>query len=341
MARTDKKAGKTRATMMDVAEHAGVSQATVSLVLNGSLSAKLSEATRKRVKRAASEIGYQLPKRATSKKTEGAPRILFLADELTSDPWMALAFDGAQKKATELGYDAFLAAAPNPEAERAAIEQFAANGLAGIIYGTVLTRDVQPSEIVMQSRSVLLNCYDKRRLLHSVVPADLLGGRQATQQLIDAGRNRIALINGQKGIETSDERLKGYRRALSSNDIPFEPSLVKSGNWEPSSGYGLTKELLEVDNRPDAIFCANDLMAFGCYEALREAGLSVPQDVSVVGFDDRELAKNMHPPLTTMLLPHFEMGEIAAEIIAGLDRGHDTRPHQIKVECQLVDRESI
>ena len=116
---------------------------------------------------------------------------------------------------------------------------------------------------------------------------------------------------------------------------------MRWGNWEPRSGYEHTKDLLTLDEPPDAIFCANDPMAYGCYDALREAGVSIPKDIAVIGFDDRELAKSMHPPLTTLVLPHYEMGELAAEHLIEMIGGHNVFPTQTKVECSLVRRASV
>jgi len=154
-------------------------------------------------------------------------------------------------------------------------------------------------------------------------------------------RPGFGLINGQEGLDASRDRLKGYRQALASNDIAFDPELVRSGNWEPSSGYEMTHALMALQRPPDAIFCANDMMAVGCFDALRELKLRVPADVSVIGFDDREIAQFTHPPLTTMVLPQYEMGEIAAELLIDASGGLDTGPTQIKVECPLVERGSV
>ena len=147
------------------------------------------------------------------------------------------------------------------------------------------------------------------------LPGDVLGGRVATEHLLGKGCKRVALINGQQGVDAARDRLKGYRQALASNDMPFDPALVKPGNWEPSSGYEMTKELMALDEPPDGIFCANDMMAVGCYDALRELGKRVPRDVAVIGFDDREIAQYMHPPLTTLVLPLYEMGRTAVELL--------------------------
>lgn len=99
-------------------------------------------------------------------------------------------------------------------------------------------------------------------------------------------------------------------------------------------------KLMDLDNPPDGIFCANDMMALGCYDALRERGVRIPEDVAVVGFDDREIAQFMRPPLTTLVLPHYEMGALASEMLLDLAGGLDLTHYQMKVECRLIERES-
>jgi LacI family transcriptional regulator len=331
-----------RPTMMDVARAAGVSQATVSLVLNGSPGARFSLSTRNRVTRAADELGYRFVRRAKGRASGEQVVIGFIADEITTDPWMALAFDGAREKALEYGYTACLTVVPGDlETDFFGLPEGSEPSLLGVIYGTILTRRVEPPPALLKRRSVLLNCYDAERRLPSVLPGDLVGGRVATERLIRAGRRRIALITGQQGLDATRDRLKGYRQALASHDIPFEPELIRPGNWEPSSGYAMTRLLMALDRPPDAIFCANDLMAVGCYDALREAGRRVPADVAVVGFDDREIAQSMRPPLTTLLLPQREMGAIAATVLIDAAGGLATGLTQIKVECPLVERASV
>jgi LacI family transcriptional regulator len=329
-------------TMMDVAARAGVSQATVSLVLNGSPGVRLSEVTRERVREAARELGYTLARRGSTRVQQDARVIGFVVDELTTDPWMSLAFDGAREKALEYGINVTLGVTRGEDDVRdATFNLYDQPSVLGIIYGTILTRRVEPSRILYEKPSVLVNCYDIKRELPSVLPGELLGARTATERLIQAGRTRVALINGQEGIDASRDRLRGYRQALSSNDMPFDPGLVFSGNWEPSSGYEGTRRFMALDTPPDAIFCANDMMALGCYEALKEMGLSIPADVAVVGFDDREIAQFMRPPLTTLVLPHYEMGAIAAEMLIDISGGLESRHSQIKVECPLVERDSV
>lgn len=331
-----------RPTMMDVARRAGVSQATVSLVLNGSPGARFSASTRNRVKRAAEDLGYEFVRRGRRRSSAERTVIGFVADELTTDPWMALAFEGARDRALEYGYVVCLAIARgDAESELLALEQISGLPPLGMIYGTILTRRVLPPPAFLRYPCVLLNCYDPERRIPSVVPGDLVGGRIATERLIRAGRKRIGMINGQQGLDASRDRLKGYRQALASSDMAFDPELVRAGNWEPASGYEITRALMALDNPPDAIFCANDSMAVGCYDALRELGLRIPRDVSVIGFDDREIAQSMRPALTTLELPQREMGAIAAGILIDTAGGLEPRPTQIKVECPLIERASV
>jgi LacI family transcriptional regulator len=159
--------------------------------------------------------------------------------------------------------------------------------------------------------------------------------------LICASHRRIGYINGEASMEASRQRFRGYRQALATADLPFDLDLVREGNWQPLSGYEGARELMTLKRPPTAIFCANDLMAVGCYETLHELGLRIPDDVAVMGYDDREIAQHLHPPLTTVLLPHFEMGSIAAEMLLDAAVGNTALPRQIKVECPIVRRGSV
>ena len=114
-------------------------------------------------------------------------------------------------------------------------------------------------------------------------------------------------------MDAARDRLKGYRQALATADIPYDPALVREGNWQPSAGYEQTNVLMDLPRPPTAIFCSNDRMAVGCYEALKERRLSIPGDVSVIGYDDEEVARHLSPQLTTLVLPHREMGRWAVE----------------------------
>ena len=330
-------------TMTDIAALAGVSQTTVSLVLNDALGARLSDLTRQRVMDAARTLGYRLVRRGTDKASSiDKSAIGFIVDEMSTDPWCAIALDGAREKAWEFGLTLSVAVTRgDADMEGAVMAQMAAQPLLGLIYGTIQTRRITPKPALYRIPTVLLNCYAGDHSLPCVVPGEVLGGRAATERLIKAGHHRIGLIEGEPWMDASRDRLKGYRQALASHEIPFDASLVRPGNWEPSAGYEQTLALLRLKRPPTAIFCANDLMALGCYEALKELHLEVPRDISVVGYDDREIAQFARPPLTTVLLPHFEMGTVAAEQLVDHARRPTSRPQQIKVECPLMERHSV
>jgi LacI family transcriptional regulator len=327
--------------MVDVANEARVSQTTVSLVLNHADGARLAAQTRERVIKAAAKLGYQLGRRGGSPPSRAAT-IGFVCDEISTDPWTSIGFDGVREKAWERGFTVTVAVTRGDiDMEAAALEQLASQPLLGVIYATINTRLVHPPATLPQTPTVLLNCHVANGALPSVVPSEVAGGHAATNFLLRAGHRRIGYINGEPSMEASRQRLRGYRQALTTADLPFDPELVRDGNWQPVSGYENAHALMRLPSRPSAIFCANDLMALGCYDALRELGLRIPDDVAVMGYDDREIARHLHPPLTTVLLPHFEMGTIAAELLFDMAARLAVRPDQIKVECPIVQRKSV
>lgn len=330
--------------MTDIAALAGVSQTTVSLVLNNALGARLTSQTRQLVLEAARQLDYRRPSRNGTARpvAAGAKTIAVMVDELSTDPWCAIALDGIREKAMEHGLTVSVAVTQaDPELEQTAHAQFRDMPLLGLIYGTIQTRRISPAPAFAHQPTVLLNCHVADRSLPSVTPREIWGGRAATQHLIRAGHRRIGLITGEAWMDAMADRLKGYRQALASHDIPFDADLVRPGNWEPSTGYEQAYALMKLANPPTAIFCANDLMALGCFDALKEMGKRIPGDVAVIGYDDREIAQFLRPALTTVLLPHHEMGVLAAEYLIDHARRPRMRAAQIKVDCPLIDRASV
>lgn len=333
--------GRERApTMTDVAAAAGVSQTTVSLVLNDTVGARLSHATRARVREAARALGYTLAQPQPSADHAGSTVIGFLAEEISTDPWCALQLEGVRQRAWESGFTVVAGVSHgDPELEAATLASLSRQPLAGLIYATIVTRRIRPPATRLPT--VLLNCFVPDHGLASVVPAELLGGYAATLHLVRAGHRRIGHITGQTGVDPSRDRLRGYQRALAEHDILFDRDLVRPGNWEPPTGYAAARALMALPDPPTAIFAASDMMAMGAYEALRELGLRVPQDVSIIGYDDREIAQFLRPGLTTLLLPHHEMGmQAVSALIDGQLRPSGRQP-QIKVECPVVERASV
>jgi LacI family transcriptional regulator len=335
----------TRPTMTDVARLAGVSQSSVSLVLNGMTGARISESTRERVSRAATELGYALPSQRRVERRNGLRnKIAFIIDEISTSPHPVVSLDGVRDEGWSSGLIVTsYVTQSNRDLEQATLETIVNDPqVIGVIYATIFTREVVLPELIDGLPLVLLNCYvaDKRHT--SIVPAEVAGGFNATEHLIKNGHRRIGFINGESWMDAATERLRGYRQALASHDIPFNKDLIREGDWLPLKGYQLAKELFSLSNRPTAILCANDLMALGAIEAAAELGLQVPEDVSIMGYDDQELARYTHPPLSTLVLPNYEMGRHAAELlIDAFTSGRQIRKGVIKVDGPVVERGSV
>ncbi|MGB1257784.1 MAG: substrate-binding domain-containing protein, partial [Thiolinea sp.] len=253
------------------------------------------------------------------------------------------AFDGIMQAVKATGNIVMLSETHNdPIQEPKILQHYIDQQVAAIIYACVFTREIQVPEKLQQANIpvFLLNCYSNDLAFPSVIPSEIAGGHTATQELIKVGHRRIGIITGELFMECASGRLRGYRNALASADLPYAEELVVEGNWLPSSGYEGTRHLMALTTPPTAIFCQNDRMAVGCYEALKEMGLSIPDDVSVIGYDDDEIARHVSPPLTTVNLADRAMGRWVVEQLFHGPVGQKRHP-LTKLECELVERESI
>ncbi|MEM7463533.1 MAG: LacI family DNA-binding transcriptional regulator [Pseudomonadota bacterium] len=343
--------GRQRVTMQDIARAAGCSQPTVSIVLNGNDAIKISDTTKARVLKAAEQLGYRatgtirpsLERTSTENLHVGGP-IAFIVDNLATSPESANAFDGIMQAVKSTGNVVLLAETQNdPVHEPKTISYFLDQGVAAIIYACVFTRKVTVPDLLRNTEIpvFLLNCYSDDLSIPSVIPGEIAGGHTATNALIRAGHTRIGVITGELHMECASGRLQGYRNALANADLPFAEELVVHGDWLPSSGYRGTQQLLSLSNPPTAIFCQNDRMAIGCYEALKENGLSIAKDMSVIGFDDDEVARHLSPPLTSLNLGSRAMGRWVIEQLFHGPVGQNQRHPLTKLECELVERDSI
>ncbi len=343
MPRLDK-TGAPRVTMADVANLAQCSQSTVSVVLNGESKVHISKDTRERILRIAKELGYKYDRSPSPRAGTQMRSIAVVFDDLTVCPEAVITVDGVREYFWETGdiVSAYNCHA-NAAMEERTLQAIIKTNPSAIIYATVRTREVEVPQILYQTKVpvILVNCYSKDRAFPSVVPGDIAAANRATTRLILEGHTRIGHITGETWQQVSADRLRGYRDALATADLPFDPQLVQEGNWQVSSGYEATNALMSLKRPPTAVFCANDKIALGCYEALKQLGKRIPDDVSVIGFDDDEVAAHIHPPLTTLRFPRREMGAWAGE--------QSTRPapkraesFQIaKVDCDLIERSSI
>jgi LacI family transcriptional regulator len=304
--------GSSRVTMKDVARRAGVSQSTVSFVLNGNDDMRISAETRRRVLKAVADLGYRPRGAGRPPKAAGSRVIGLMFDEVATSPFAAISIEGVQEEAWKAGVLVEVVMTGGDRGyEAAVLRKWAADRIHGVIYASILTRRVTPPDALSRHRAVLMNCYEDEGLFASAVPAERRGGEAATQALLAAGHRRIAFVSGESWMDASDQRMEGYERALRAAGLTVDPSLIEAGNFLPSGGHAATHRLLDR-GRPDAIFCANDLMAVGAYEALKERGERVGESIAVMGYDDQEIAQHLNPPLSTVLLPHREMGQWAA-----------------------------
>ncbi len=343
-----KVSGRQRVTMHDIARAAGCSQPTVSFVLNGNDAVKISPATKQRVWDAARDLGYHSQSNTVGKG--GRPTVPhadgpigFIVDSLASSLQCVNAFDGIMEAVKATGNIVLLAETQNdPVQEPKVIQHLLNQNVIAIVYACVFTREVRVPDLLRNTNTpvYLLNCYTDDLSFPAVIPGEVAGGHTATNALINAGHRRIGTITGELFMHCADGRLTGYRNALASADLPFAEELVVTGNWLPSSGYEATYKLMSLSKPPTAIFCQNDRMAVGCYEALKEMRLAIPEDVSVIGFDDDEIARHVSPPLTTMNLADRAMGRW---VIEQLFHGSQTRSRHplTKLECELIERDSI
>lgn len=337
---------KKRPSMQDVATLAGVSRTTASFVINNVEDAGIPQETRKRVWDAVKQLGYRPNAIARGLRSAKTHTIGFVSDEVATSPFAGEIIRGAQDRAWEDDKLLLLVnTGGNQAVKRAALDTLLQRQVDGIIYATMYHREVHPPESVRLVPTVLLDCFLADASLPSVVPDEVGGGRRATEALLERGHRRIGFINSQVPVAAATGRLEGYKQALAAYEVPFDESLVIAGESYARGGYDCVMNLMQRGDRPTALFCFNDRMAMGAYDALRKLGLSIPDDVAVIGFDNQEvIADHLYPALTTMELPHYRMGQWAVEEVLRLissNNGSNAAPVQHKIDCPLISRDSI
>jgi len=325
----------------DVAARAGVSRSTVSAVLSGSSAVKIAEETRRRVWAAAEELAFRPNEIARNLRAQRSSVLGLVSSEIATMPYAVAIIKGAQEAALRAGRMLLIIDTDGAaEMTGQAVAAMARWRVDGLILAADHHRPLEVPPGVTTSGTILVNCVAPGSGLPCVVPDERQGGRLATETLLAAGHRRVGFVNGPPGFLASHGRLQGYRDALRAAGITSGQRLVKTGDWWQESAARATAELLDLDDAPTAVFCANDWMAMGAYEAIKGRGLRIPEDVAVIGFDNRaEIAAHLQPPLTTVALPYRAMGELAVERLLGADAG--TESLVTRVHCPLVRRESV
>ncbi|MFI6210187.1 LacI family DNA-binding transcriptional regulator [Streptomyces sp. NPDC051041] len=326
-----------RVTITEIARQAGVSVPTVSRVVNGR--SDVSPGTRARVEDLLRRYGYRRRPAASGAR---AALIDLVFDDLDS-PWAVEIIRGVEEVAHAAGVGTVVSAIHGRSGDaREWMRNLRARASDGVILVTSALEPVLHEELrILGVPLVVVDPAGSPALdVPTVGAANWSGGMAATEHLLALGHRRIGLIAGPPRLLCSRARLDGYRAALEGAGVPFDGALVVPGDFRPESGFTGCTALLDLPEPPTAVFAASDQMALGAIEALRRRGFRVPEDMSVVGFDDLPEVRWSAPPLTTVRQPLAGMGELAVRTVLRLTR--DERPDAPRVELgtELVVRAS-
>jgi LacI family transcriptional regulator len=326
-------------TLEDIARKCGVSRSTVSRVINGE--ANVSAETRQRVMDVIQKINFQ-PNLAARGLAAGKTRVLgvVIPTRVTSfftDPFFPLLIQGVSNACNSNDYSVMLWL-DDPEYERRTIRQILYNGL---VDGVIISSNSMDDPIVTALGEgklpyMMIGRSPTNDKVNFIDVDNYGGARKAVQHLLGLGRQRIAHISGPRNLIAGLDRYQGYLSALYEGGLFPDPNLVEESDFTDLGGYAVVQRLLPF--HPDAIFAASDAMASGALRALVDAGLRVPEDISLVGFDDIPFSSRTIPPLTTVRQPIQRMGSLAAETLIQIIEHHDSQPHQVILPTELIVR---
>ncbi|WP_299093339.1 LacI family DNA-binding transcriptional regulator [uncultured Metabacillus sp.] len=336
----------------DIAEKANVSTATVSNVINHR--GRVGEETRKKIINIIEEFNYQPNEIAKNLKLNKTDSIGVIVEDISvfNAPEIIKGIHAAAEEKrlsillTNMGLfskngNQFPDISKCKELAMPLYRQLVKSQVEGIIYIGIHPRDI--TDLISDSKIpiVYTYCYTRNKNDYSVNYDDEGGSYQLTKYLIDKGHSQIGLISGLINSTSTYARLRGYQKALSEHLLMFNPQFVKTGDWQYESGYRMTQDLLSQEIKPTAIIAMNDLMAAGAIQAINDSRFRVPVDISVLGFDNRELSGYLSPKLTTMSLPLEEMGKMAMDILDQIRKKHNVIQKKYLLDCQLVERDSV
>jgi LacI family transcriptional regulator len=328
-------------TIKDVARLSGVSPMTVSRVINESQ--RVAPATRRRVEQAIGELGYVPSRLARGLSRQRTGTLAVIVPDV-ANPFFTMVVRAAEEVARRGGYRVILCdTRADLSVERDVIEELIAHRVEGIVIAPVSDRSAAH---LRRLDKFGVHCVLVDRTLpgmerDAVVGDSVAGARRLVQHLISLGHRRIGLIVESDEVSTARERRGGYEAALTAAGIPLDPRLVVETAVDPSGGAEGMRRLLELEERPTAVFTVNNLVALGAIEAVRGAGLEVPDDVALVCFDDIEYASRLYPFLTVLEQPAETFGTVATQLL--LERIHGRGParrHAVVLPGEFVVRKS-
>jgi LacI family transcriptional regulator, galactose operon repressor len=327
-------------TIKDIAQVAGVASGTVSKALNGS--AEISEPTRARIVAVATRLGYRPNAIARSLKVQRTHTLGVITNDRDGLFTTAMVH-GLADVANERRFGVFLCNSYGSTAkERRHVELLLDKQVEGIVMTDYKVEERgAPAAPTGDLPLVYLYSYTDATESPCILPDDEGGAKMAAAHLLALGRRRVGFINGPPAYEVTRSRLAGYRAALAEHGQPYDGRLVLTApDWHQDSGFKLAQQAMALETPPDALVCANDELAAGAVLALSELKLRVPDDVAIVGFDDRPFAAHLPVPLTTVALPLREMGVQAAHKLFDAIGGSPPVSERIYVPCSLVVRGS-
>ncbi len=332
-----------RPTLADVADRAGLSKTAVSLVLNNRPNSRLSADAEQRVRDAARDLNYRPNPAARSLRLRKTRTVGFISDDVTVTRYASAMIRGLLDVAEDHDHTVLIAETGSSSRRmQQALEVMIDRQTDGIIFGLMAARQIVVPDLPAEVPVVMLNATSTQD--HpAVLPDEYQAGYQISRLLLDRGHRRIGLIGDwpyptfePTDSATMSERFAGIHAGLAEDDVTPAVKIPLRG-WEPAAGYTSAHQLLASGSDVTALICLNDRLAFGAYQALHEARLHVPDDVSIVSFDDDDVASYLRPALTTARLPYEQMGRRAMELV--LAEREDTRRHLIPMPLQ--DRDSV
>jgi LacI family transcriptional regulator len=326
-------------TIRDIAERAGVSINTVSRALNNK--PDISEETRRKILKIAQELGYVKNATASSLRSKQTNIVgVIIAD--SANPFYAEVLKGIEAASRKYGYQIMLMNTERIyENEEKAIEVLLQRRVDGLLITPVQDKSDDIRALIERKVPfVIVGRHFEELEVDEIHSDEVKGGYLATRHLIERGRKNIIMISGYLFKSAAYMRLEGYRKALKEYGIPFSEKMIIETDIDIESGYRAMREAIEKGLEFDAVFCYNDLLAFGAIKALKECGYRIPEDVAVVGYDDIVYSSFVCPSLTTVRIKKFEMGFEAFRMLLQRLKGRRKRRKRVILDVELVVRES-
>jgi LacI family transcriptional regulator len=326
-------------TIKDVAELAKVHPSTVSRVINGD--SRISEKTKNKVLLIIKKLGYTPNAIARGLKTKRTYTLGMLIPDITN-PFFAELARGVEDAASKNSFNIILCNTDDKlKKERTYLEILREKRVDGLILGTSHIRDKSILELEKKKFPYILISRNVERLnKNCIIIDDLVGGMMATEYLIKLGHHRIAHISGPLKTRSGLNRLKGYQLALKKFKIEYNDELVGEGDFRIRGGYQVMKRFLKLTKPPTAIFAANDLLALGAMQAIQKKNFYIPEDFSIIGFNDIELASFVYPSLTTIRQPILEMGNLAVKMLLNIIIDGEFNQKRVILQPKLIIRGS-